>query len=131
VNKEATGVSAELGEQLKTVRLVKGLSLREVARPAEISVAYLQKLESGEVGQPSPNILFRLGNVLGVPYETMMVLAGYEVTASAGSEAVLGKRAGAKSFGRAIDSTDLTVEERKAVAAFIAHLRKQRSKGVA
>ncbi len=121
-------VTAELGEQLKSIRTVKGMSLREVSRPAEISVAYLQKLEHGEVSQPSPKVLFRLSKALDVPYELLMALAGYEPTATTEQGALLGTRAGSGTFHHAIESTDLTQEERKAVAAFIAHLRQQRSK---
>jgi HTH-type transcriptional regulator, competence development regulator len=121
-------VTAELGEQLKSVRLVKGLTLRDVARAAEISVAYLQKLEGGAVAQPSPKVLNRLSAALDVPYDTLMVLAGYQAMVSE-SGAVLSSRGTKDAFASAINSTDLTKEERKAVAAFIAHLRQQRPKG--
>jgi transcriptional regulator with XRE-family HTH domain len=112
-------VSKELGGQLKVVRQLRGLSLRAVADPAEISVAYLQKLEGGDVRQPSPNVLFRLGEALDVPYSTLMELAGYVVPISEGL-------LGGTSFDHALNSADLSDEERKAVAAFIAHLRDQR-----
>jgi HTH-type transcriptional regulator, competence development regulator len=125
---KGTVVTSELGEQLKSVRIVKGMSLREVARLAEISVAYLQKLEHGDVDQPSPRVLFRLGKAVNLPYELLMQLAGYEATSPSEQGALLGARASSASFSRAIDSTDLTDEERKAVAAFISHLRDQREK---
>lgn len=114
-------MSKELGRQLKTVRQLRGLSLKAVAEPAEISVAYLQKLEGGEVRQPSPNVLFRLGEVLDVSYSTLMELVGYVVPDPQGA------LAGASSFDQALRTADLTPEERKAVAAFIAHLRDQRN----
>jgi transcriptional regulator with XRE-family HTH domain len=119
-------VTDELGEQLKSVRVVKGMSLRGVARLAEISVTYLQKLEHGDVDQPSPKVLFRLGKALDIPYELLMNLAGYQPTSASGQGALLGARSTSASFSRAIDSTDLNDEERKAVAAFISHLRHQR-----
>jgi len=108
-----------LGDQLREIRQLRGLSLKAVAEPAKISTAYLQKLEGDEVRQPSPNILHRLAEVLAVPYATLMELAGYVVpdTASASSGTV---------FDHALNSSDLSDDERKAVAAFIAHLRKQR-----
>lgn len=115
-------MSEALGHQLKTVRQIRGLSLRAVASPADISVAYLQKLEAGEVRQPSPNVLLRLGKVLEIPYSTLMELSGY-VSPEPTFELLRGN-----SFGHALDSADLTEEERKAVAAFIAHLRDQRTK---
>src|ERR1700719_1508922 len=113
-------VSKELGMQLKAVRKLKGLSLKAVADQAEISVAYEQKLESGEVRQPSPNVLFRLGEALDVPYSTLMELAGYVVPEPQGVLASAG------AFDRAIGTADLSEAERKAVAAFIRHLREQR-----
>lgn len=113
-------MSKQLGEQLRAVRRMKGLSLKAVAEPAEISVAYLQKLEGGDVRQPSPNVLFRLGVTLGVGYATLMELAGYAVPA-----AERGLSA-ARSFDSALTTADLTEDERKAVVAFIAHLRDQR-----
>jgi transcriptional regulator with XRE-family HTH domain len=122
-------VLAELGQQLKTVRQLKGLSLRAVATPAEISVAYLQKLEGGEVQQPSPNVLLRLGKALDVRYETLMELSGYTLPTPAGVLEPLGAVAPTDSFAQALNSTDLSEDERKAVAAFVAHLRDQRAKG--
>jgi HTH-type transcriptional regulator, competence development regulator len=112
-------VGNPLGDQLRSVRQIRGLSLKAVSEPAGISTAYLQKLEGGEVRQPSPHILHRLGEVLDVPYTTLMELAGYVVPKR---EATLA----GNSFDHALNSADLTDNERKAVAAFIAHLREQR-----
>jgi HTH-type transcriptional regulator, competence development regulator len=109
------------GDQLRSVRQVRGLSLKAVAEPAGISTAYLQKLEGGEVRQPSPHVLHRLSEVLNVPYSMLMELAGYIVPDR--EEGVLA----ASTFDHALSSADLTDDERKAVAAFIAHLREQRS----
>jgi transcriptional regulator with XRE-family HTH domain len=47
------------------------------ARRAGISSAYLSKLENDSVRRPSPAILYRLGEVLGVPYVELMALAGH------------------------------------------------------
>ena len=112
-------MGSPLGDQLRSVRQVRGLSLKAVAEPADISTAYLQKLEGGEVQQPSPHVLHRLGQVLEIPYATLMELAGYVVPSSQGVLA-------GGVFDNALSSTDLSDDERKAVAAFIAHLRDQR-----
>jgi transcriptional regulator with XRE-family HTH domain len=109
-----------LGEQLRSIRKVRGLSLKAVAEPAEISTAYLQKLEGGDVQQPSPHVLHRLGEVLEIPYATLMELAGYVVPEREGVLA-------GNTFDHALSSTDLSDDERKAVAAFIALLRDQRA----
>ena len=57
-----------LGQTLKTVRDLQGKSLKAVAEGAQISPAYLQKLEKGEVAAPSPHVLHRLAGELGVDY---------------------------------------------------------------
>lgn len=108
-----------LGAHLRGVRQVRGLSLKAVADPADISIAYLQKLEGGDVRQPSPNILHRLSRVLDVPYPMLMERAGYVVPERTGVLA-------ATTFDHALSSSDLTDDERKAVAAYIALLRQQR-----
>jgi transcriptional regulator with XRE-family HTH domain len=68
-----------LGEELRDARTAKGLSLEAVSGPAKVSTAYLHKLEGGRVRNPSPRILQRLAPVVGVPYPTLMQLAGYLV----------------------------------------------------
>lgn len=68
-----------LGEFLANLRVVKRLSLREVeeATGKEISNAYLSQLEHGRIAKPSPNLLYKLAEVYGVPYERLMEKAGY------------------------------------------------------
>lgn len=112
-------VTTPLGGRLREVRKIKGLSFKAVADPAEISIAYLQKLEAGDVQQPSPHVLHRLAHVLDVPYATLMQLAGYVLPETDGVLA-------GSTFDHALSSSDLTDEERKAVAAYIALLRQQR-----
>lgn len=68
---------AELGEQLRDARATRGLSLDAASRAAKISQGYLHKLEAGRVENPSPRVLQRLSEVLGVPYGRLMELADY------------------------------------------------------
>jgi HTH-type transcriptional regulator, competence development regulator len=112
-------VGSSLGDRLRQVRQIRGLSLKAVAEPASISIAYLQKLEGGDVKQPSPNVLHRLGGALDIPYPTLMELAGYVVPEKDGVLA-------ANTFDHALSSSDLSEDERQAVAAYIALLRQQR-----
>lgn len=112
-------MGSELGDQLRNVRSTLGLSLKAVAEPAKISTTYLQKLEGGDVKNPSPNILHQLAEVLQIPYSTLMVLAGYVIPDAGESKA--------SPFEHALASSDLSDDERRAVAAFIGHLRDQRS----
>ena len=67
----------ELGRELKNARDRLGASLQTVADAANISTAYLQKLERAQVGTPSPRVLRRLGSGLSLPYLRLMELAGY------------------------------------------------------
>ena len=69
------GVS--VGTVLRQAREVRGLSSTETARSAEISSAYLSKLENDAVKRPSPEVLHRLSEVLGVPYAELMEIVGH------------------------------------------------------
>jgi transcriptional regulator with XRE-family HTH domain len=66
-----------LGDRLRDARGERGLSLQAAAGAAQISTGYLHKLEAGRVGSPSPRVLRRLAAALGVPYRTLLELAGY------------------------------------------------------
>lgn len=68
---------AELGRELRDARSTRGWSLETASRAAKISQGYLHKLEAGGVGNPSPRVLLRLSEVLGVPYGRLMQLADY------------------------------------------------------
>lgn len=67
----------ELGRQLLKVRQMKSLSLNSVAEAADISPAYLQRLERGSVKAPSPPVLQRLARALQLSYPKLMEEAGY------------------------------------------------------
>lgn len=109
-----------LGSAIKTARFTLGLSLIKTATPAAISATYLQKIESGEAKHPSPHILHRLSGVLGVPYVHLMELAGY--VAPNRGECL------ERPPVRVLPVGDLTPDERRAVAAFIAYLRSVRAR---
>jgi transcriptional regulator with XRE-family HTH domain len=66
-----------LGTVLKAARGRR--SMRLVGEAAEISTAYVQKLERDQVETPSPNVLYRLAGVLDVPYSQLMQEAGFVV----------------------------------------------------
>lgn len=56
---------AAIGEQLRELRLVKGLTLKEVAEKAGISVGYLSQLERNHSRLPI-GVLKRISDALGV-----------------------------------------------------------------
>lgn len=114
----AQGDPHRLGRELSSAREQAKRSLRDVAGASEISAAYLQKLERGQVDEPSPRILHRLATQLDVDYRRLMTLAGYELPKRRESPSPLNARfAGAS----------LTETEERAVAAFIDHLVAQRA----
>lgn len=75
-----------IGRALSDARNRKGLSLRAVEASTGISNAYLSQLESGKIREPSPNILFKLAELLEIPYETLLSLAGYPLPKNAQSK---------------------------------------------
>ena len=126
-----------LGAELKNIRGLKGLTRHAVAKPAKISAAYLQKLEEGAVRNPSPRILYRLGEVLGAPYGALMELAGYANPAGGAGAVVTGSggKAGeppaSPSVMRGVlEAEELTEDELRAVAAFVTYLKALRVQGV-
>jgi len=119
----------ELGDKLRTVRQLRVLSLAGVAQRAKISATYLQKLEAGRVGSPSPRVLLRLAEVLDVSYANLMELAGYLFPSS--ETVAAGRGSTNRNVGlveQALSNEELTEEEQRAVVAFIAYLKDQRPK---
>ena len=108
-----------VGKFIRQARLLKGLSLAKAAEQADISPAYQKKLEEDDVKQPSPHMLRAVADALDLKYVTLMQLAGYIMPGEAQKDI-------ASEFGFALNSADLTNDERKAVAAYVALLRQQR-----
>ncbi len=66
-----------LGEELRQIRALHRLTLRQVEEITGISNAYLSQLETGKIAQPSPNYLYKLAEVYRIPYDLLMEKAGY------------------------------------------------------
>jgi transcriptional regulator with XRE-family HTH domain len=111
-------LSQSLGHALRQARDVRGFSTMEAARSAGISSAYLSKLESDAVKKPSPDILHRLGQTLGLPYADLMVLAGYQVPGD--PDAATPSRLNGALF------SDLTDDEREELLEYLAWYRARR-----
>lgn len=111
----------ELGAVLADLRRAKGSSLREVEEATDraVSNAYLSQLENGKIKKPSPNVLHRLADVYGVPYEALMEKAGYLLP----SEQSGGRRKRLATF--AID--DLTAEEEEELLKYLAFIRSRKT----
>jgi len=112
-----------LGRYLKSVRLGKNMTLRDVeeATAKEVSNGYLSQLESGKITKPSPHILYALSTSLGVPYETLMERAGYIVPS--GSQAEGAKHGKAATFS--VDN--LSAAEEAALLEYLNFIRSKRS----
>lgn len=67
----------ELGAYLTEKRKEKGLSIYRLSKLSNVSHSYISQLERGIKEQPSPEILKKLSNALGIDYGSMMYRAGY------------------------------------------------------
>jgi len=101
-------MSDRLGEELRRIRNIRGVSLRKVQDETGISNAYL-----------SPHILHKLAEFYGVPYESLMDAAGYLQPQNVKTTAQ--KRLSA--IQAALLSADLDAKEQNEVADFIGFLR--------
>ena len=72
--------SSSLGATLRGSRTAHDLSLQQVAERAGCSPGYVHKLEMDRVRTPSPRVLARLAEALGLSYGELMLAAGYEHT---------------------------------------------------
>jgi HTH-type transcriptional regulator, competence development regulator len=109
-----------LGEELRRLRIKKGVTLREVEKETDVSNAYVSQLENGKAEQPSPRVLHKLAEYYRVPYSRLMEAAGYIQPPRNGQPGGVG------SLQAALMAADLTENEEKAVAQFIQFLRMQR-----
>jgi HTH-type transcriptional regulator, competence development regulator len=116
-------MSQKLAEELRRIRGVRGVSLRDVENETEVSNAYLSQLETGKTSNPSPQVLHRLAGYYRVPYESLMEAAGYLEKEPASTRSSK-KRVGA--LQAALMSAQLTDEEQRKVAEFIEFVRSKR-----
>lgn len=112
VQHRADETAPPLGEVLRRARGKRPLS--DVAREARISIAYLQKLETEAVRQPSPNVLHRLAQALRIDYAGLMRLSGYVVPGDTRAA-----RRPRNELKYALSSEELTDEEAKVLAEYL------------
>lgn len=111
-------MAATIGAVLKRARDVRQLSAVDAARAADISAAYLSKLENDAVKKPSPHVLHQLSEALGVPYVELMRLSGYRVPDASAAPAT--DTVSAALFA------DLTDDERDELLEYLAWYRARR-----
>ena len=119
-------MALSIGSVLKQARDVRELSGVDAARAANISPAYLSKLESDAVKRPSPLVLHQLSEALGLPYADLMRLCGYRVPGDAGPTGA--GPADARAVSAAL-FTDLTDDEREELLEYLAWYRARRRNG--
>ncbi|PCK19997.1 transcriptional regulator [Bacillus pumilus] len=70
------------GAYLRALREEKKLSVNQLAMYSEVSAAGISRIENGKRGIPKPPTIKKLAGALKVPYEEMMLAAGYIEEAS-------------------------------------------------
>jgi len=60
-----------LGDQIKMLRIQKGLSINELASLANVSKSYISYIERGIQKEPSPHILAKIAKVLNTTLEEL------------------------------------------------------------
>lgn len=112
----------KLANELRRIRGIRGISLRNIEDITKISNAYLSQLETGKAENPAPAVLYKLAKVLDVPYESLMEAAGY----LSPSEPNSSRPKRLSGIQAALLSAKLSQEEEKQVADFISFLRTKR-----
>jgi transcriptional regulator with XRE-family HTH domain len=107
----------ELSEFLKTLRLTRKMSLRDVEDACGVSNAYLSQVEQGK--KPSPQILHKLADAYGIGYDKLMEKAGYisKRTLSEGQSKHRSGRLAAASLG------ELSNDEEQELLKYLAFIR--------
>lgn len=117
-------MAPKLGEELARLRQTKGrsISLREVERQTGVSNEYLSQLERGVATKPTPDVLQRLASFYGVPYESLLISAGYLKENSARGK----NRAVPREVEAIAESAQFTSEEWDQVRQFMTFLTSKR-----
>jgi transcriptional regulator with XRE-family HTH domain len=111
----------ELARVIKAKREVKGLSVAKAAHEAQVSPAYLSKLESAGVQRPSPTLLHQLAPVLDISYVELMRLAGYVMPNE--------KKQPTPGLATALLSENLSEEEASHLLTYLKVMRQQQKAG--
>jgi HTH-type transcriptional regulator, competence development regulator len=115
-------MAVSIGSVLRQAREVRELTAVDAARAADISPAYLGKLENDAVKKPSPHVLHQLSVALAIPYAELMRLSGYQVPGEPAGDAARGPGA---ALGAALFA-DLTDDERDELLEYLAWYRARR-----
>ncbi|MEC0269716.1 helix-turn-helix transcriptional regulator [Paenibacillus anseongense] len=67
----------KFGERIKDLRKARGITVNQLALYSGISAATISRIETGKRGIPKAQNVQKLAHALKVPYEELMLLAGY------------------------------------------------------
>ena len=130
VNNQQEGVSimdketCSLGQELREIRELRKLSLREVEMATGISNAYLSQLENDKVKKPSPHFLNKLAKLYEVDFEFVMEKAGYIKRRGELQSNAPKTLAGAMLFSQ----DALTKEEEQELVSYLKYIRGKKQK---
>lgn len=77
------------GERIRSLRRVKKLKQREVAELLPMSPGHLSRIETGDYGPPSDEVIERLAEVLDADALELLRIAGREAGSNAFEQRVL------------------------------------------
>src|SRR5262245_57979866 len=73
-----TTTSKTLGAKVQTLRSKRGMSIRELARRAQVDSTWASRVELGRYLRPDPVRLRRVAEVLGIEASELFMAVGYE-----------------------------------------------------
>ena len=74
---EPTPGRRQFGNVLRKIRKIRGKSIYELAKEAQVDAGYISRLENAHRNPPSPRILQRFAEALDVRVDLLMMAAGY------------------------------------------------------
>jgi transcriptional regulator with XRE-family HTH domain len=110
----------EFGTYIRSLRKERGLTLKELGKTTELSHPYLSQIETGNRPIPSPDILKRLADPLGVEYEDLLIKAGHIDATSSISKSM--SYAASVIINTILDITDSAKERSINIKPYIKHV---------
>jgi transcriptional regulator with XRE-family HTH domain len=93
------------GERIRSLRRTKKLKQREVAELLPMSPGHLSRIETGDYGPPSDEVIERLAEVLSADRLQLMRIAGREADSGAFEQRVLSELAAIRSGMERIEAS--------------------------
>lgn len=113
-----------LASFVKSKREERDMSVRGLAEKAKISHTEIKRIEDGARKQPSPKILKAIAAAMNVPYNDIMVAAGYLNVAESNDLPIM--MTASQSNISELEIDDLTESELEDVKRYIAFIKSKR-----